>query len=179
MVKYHLSHGGVSRFDKFRYFHKHFLNINLEENEVLKLSDDFSKLVLEKVINAPYIKGAFEFISNNYKSYDMFISTATPTCEIIEILNRKNLISFFKDVKGSPESKIIHVKQIISNNAYCANEIIFLGDSYSDKEAADKNNIHFIAVNDNKQLGDVKFRMDNLIGLEKMILSFEAQEKKS
>jgi len=152
VVEYHLAHGGVSRFDKFRYFHKKFLGINLEENEVLKLSQKFSHLVIEKVIIAPYIEGAFEFISNNYKRYDFFISTATPTDEIKKILNHKDLISYFKDVKGSPENKIDHVNQIISNNHFSLDEIIFLGDSDSDKEAADKNNIQFVAVNDDKKL---------------------------
>mgnify|MGYP003389460148 FL=1 len=67
VVKYHLAHGGVSRFDKFKYFHKEFLNIDLDKDKIQELAQKFSKLVIDKVVNAPYIEGAFEFISNNYK----------------------------------------------------------------------------------------------------------------
>ena len=109
--------------------------------------------------------------------YDLFISTATPTNEIKKILNHNDLISYFKDVKGSPESKIDHVNQIISNNHFSLDEIIFLGDSGSDKEAADKNDIQFVAVNDNKKLANVKFRLNNLVDLDKMINTIENQEK--
>ena len=89
VVKYHLSHGGVSRFDKFKYFHKEFLNIELSEFEIQNLAKKFSKLVIFEVVNAPYITGSLEFITNNYKVFDMFISTATPTDEIHKILKRK------------------------------------------------------------------------------------------
>ena len=165
VVQYHLSHGGVSRFDKFRYFHKQFLDINLEESKVLKLSQDFSKLVIEKVINAPYISGAFEFILNNNEKYDMFISTATPTDEIIEILNRKNLKKYFKDIKGSPESKIDHVQQIIAANNYLKNETVFIGDSDSDREAASKNNIPFVAVLSGEDMTNEKYQINDLKSL--------------
>jgi len=146
VVKYHLANGGITRFEKLKYFHKELLNIDLDEDKVQELAQKFSKLVKDKVVNAPYIPGAFEFISNNHKKYDLFISTATPTDEIKEILNRKNLIQYFKDIKGSPESKIDHVKHIISNNNYLRNETVFIGDSDSDKAAAVKNNLFFIQI---------------------------------
>ena len=177
VVEYHLDHGGVSRFDKFKIFHREFLNIDLKKNEVQDLACNFSNLVIDKVVDAPYISGAFEFISNYYQIYDMYISTATPTNEICEILQRKNLTQYFKDIKGSPTSKVDHVRQFMANNNYLQNEVIFIGDSDSDKEASDENGIHFIAVASGEQLNNVRYRMNNLIDLDKMILSIEEQEK--
>jgi|SaaInlStandDraft_3_1057020.scaffolds.fasta_scaffold51355_2 HAD superfamily hydrolase (TIGR01549 family) len=165
VVKYHLAHGGVSRFDKFKYFHKEFLNIDLNKDKVQQLAHSFSKLVIDKVVNAPYIEGAFEFISNNYKKYSLFISTATPTNEIIEILNRKNLIQYFKDIKGSPESKIDHAQQIIAANNYLKNETVFIGDSDSDREAASKNNIPFVAVLSGEDMTNEKYQINDLKNL--------------
>ena len=165
VVKYHLAHGGVSRFDKFKYFHKEFLNIDLNKDKVQQLAHSFSKLVIDKVVNAPYIEGAFEFISNNYKKYSLFISTATPTNEIIEILNRKNLIQYFKDIKGSPESKIDHTQQIIAANNYLKNETVFIGDSDSDREAASKNNIPFVAVLSGEDMTNEKYQINDLKNL--------------
>ena len=178
VVKYHLAHGGVSRFDKLKYFHKEFLNIDLNKDKVQQLAQSFSKLVIDKVVNAPYIEGAFEFISNNYKKYSLFISTATPTNEIIEILNRKNLIQFFKDIKGSPESKIDHVKHIISKNNYLRNETVFIGDSESDKEAAVQNNLYFIQISKEEIEFLEENSMPNLKNISTMINLLNRKNKR-
>jgi phosphoglycolate phosphatase-like HAD superfamily hydrolase len=173
VVEYHHNNGGVSRYKKFKYYHKEFLNIDLDEGKVQELAEKFSKLVIDKVVIAPYISGAFEFISKNYKKYDMFISTATPTAEIKEILCRKNLTLYFKDIKGSPESKVVHVKQIISNNNYLQNETVFIGDSDSDKEAAIQNGIPFIAVANGSGLNNEKYQSRDLINLNSLLDTIE------
>jgi len=179
VVEHHLSHGGVSRFDKFKYYHKEYLNISLDEGGIQELAKKFSNRVIDKVVNAPYMAGAFEFISNNYKKYDMFISTATPTDEIIEILNRKKLTKFFKGIKGSPESKVDHVRQIISENNYLNNETVFIGDSDSDQEAANKNGIPFIVVTNGNSLLNEKYRIKNLLSLRDTIDLIDKQISKS
>ena len=166
VVEYHLNNGGVSRFDKFKYYHKEFLNIDLDESKIQELAQKFSKLVIDKVVNAPYIPGAYEFISNNYKKYEMFISTATPTDEIKEILGRKYLTQYFKDIYGSPESKVAHVNRIISKYNYLQNETVFIGDSGSDKNAAVYNEISFIAISHTNKFQNERFIMPDLIDFE-------------
>ena len=99
----------------------------------------------------------------------MFISTATPTDEIIEILNRKDLKKYFKDIKGSPESKIDHVQQIIDTNNYLKNEIVFIGDSDSDREAALLNNIPFIAVLSGEDMTNEKYQINDFKGLVNLL----------
>ena len=173
VVEYHLAHGGTSRYDKFRFFHKQFLKIDLREFEVKELSENFSKLVIDKVVGAPYIPGAFEFISNYYHIYDMYISTATPTDEIYEILNRKKLTQYFKGIKGSPGSKVDHVSQIITEKKYFLNEIIFIGDSDYDKKAAKRNKILFVAVLSGVAMDNEKYKVSNLNELKTIIDSFE------
>jgi len=86
----------------------------------------------------------------------MFISTATPTDEIIKILEKKTLTKYFKEIKGSPETKTDHVKQIIIKNNYFRNETIYIGDSKVDEEAAFDNKIKFIRVINNYQTNSKK-----------------------
>ena len=176
VVEYHLSHGGVSRFDKFKFFHKNFLNLLLNEQEIQKLANKFSKLVVDKVINAPYIPGAYEFISKNVNIYDMFISTATPTDEINKILKKKKIIKYFKGVYGSPQNKVKHTKEIISSNNYLLNEVIFIGDSDSDREASLKNNIPFIAIDNKSHFDKEKYKVQDLNTLEPIILKIDIKE---
>jgi len=146
VVEYHLSHGGISRFDKFKYSHKEFLNIELSESEIQNLAKKFSKLVIEKVINAPYIENVFQFIQKNYGIYDMFISTATPKNEIIEILNKKSLRNYFINVYGSPDSKSNHIMKIILKGKYSKDEVVFIGDSNQDEQASKQCGIRFIQI---------------------------------
>ena len=78
VIAHHLSHGGVSRYEKFRIYHEEFLGIEVSEKGILELAKIFSDLVLNKVVKAPYVKGAYEFITKYYDKYEMFIASATP-----------------------------------------------------------------------------------------------------
>jgi len=101
-------------------------------------------LVLHKVIESPYVIGAYDFISSNFLKYDFYISTGTPYNEIETILEKKNLRAFFKEVYGSPEKKDIHVQKILKKHNYNRNEVVFIGDAITDRDAARNNGIKFI-----------------------------------
>ena len=73
--EYHLAHGGVSRFEKFRHWHKKYLGITLSDDEVMDLAKQFSVLVKKKVIASSYISGAQEYLNKHQKNYHQFICT--------------------------------------------------------------------------------------------------------
>jgi phosphoglycolate phosphatase-like HAD superfamily hydrolase len=158
---YHLLNGGVSRYEKFKYFHNTFLNIELSKKQIDNMAEVFSNNVMKKVVEAPYIPGAFEFISKNYKKFDMFISTATPFEEILEILQKKRLQKYFLNIFGSPSSKEDHIKKIIFEGNYNKDEIVFIGDSTADKEASLLANIKFIEVCNEKVMDESIFKINN------------------
>ena len=172
VVNYHLANGGISRFEKFQLFHRNFLEIEITEKEIQEMSERFSILVMNKVVQAPYVLGAEKFIKNNYKKYLMFVSTGTPEVEIKKICNRRGIDSFFKAIYGSPSIKSNHVMKIIKNWELNPDEILFIGDSLSDYEAAVKNSIHFLPVGSTLKSID-KFKdtaVENLIGIENLIM---------
>lgn len=157
VVKHHEANGGMTRFLKFRYYHKAFLNIELGEKEVNNLSERFSQLVLEKVVNSLFIPGAKEFLEENYSKYYFFISSGTPEEEIRIILRRKELNHYFQEAYGSPESKASHIRKILSKYQYDKESVIFVGDASADWQAAKETGIHFIGV-ENK-----RFKFDNTV----------------
>jgi HAD superfamily hydrolase (TIGR01549 family) len=144
VIAHHEANGGISRFEKFKIYHKEFLGEELNQTGVELLANKFSKLVFQKVIESPYVKGAYEFISSNHKKYNFFISTGTPTDEIEKTLIKKQIRHYFKEVYGSPEKKDSHVKKILENYGFKRDETIFVGDASTDREAAKNNNITFI-----------------------------------
>ena len=169
VVEHHEANGGISRLKKIKFYHESFLNKAITKKEITALANQFSELVVEKVIDAPYVPGALEYIKKYYKQYKLFISTGTPTEEIKQILKGRNIEYFFTDVFGSPDKKTVHINNIAINYGLKSNELIFYGDSNSDLDAAKSANIPFVLIRNsfNKHLTKT-FKgkiINNFIGL--------------
>lgn len=146
--EYHILNGGISRFEKFRYFQSVLLNQEVSENDIKELADKFALLVKEKVIASEYISGAYEFIKKN-AFRKQFVCTGTPETEIIEIAERKGISQFFKNFYGSPKTKIEIIDLILAQNFARKEECIFFGDAMTDFNAAYKCNLPFIGIKNN------------------------------
>jgi phosphoglycolate phosphatase-like HAD superfamily hydrolase len=144
VVEHHEANGGMSRFEKIRLYHESFLNRTVTKEEITNLASQFSELVVEKVIDAPYVPGALEYIQQSYKQYKLLISTGTPTQEMNKILSGRKIAHYFTDVFGSPPKKIEHLNNIMSIYGMKPNELIFYGDSNADLDAASNANIKFV-----------------------------------
>ncbi len=146
VVAYHLANGGVSRFEKFKYYSKHLLGKNISEEEVIVLANRFSDLVKQKVINSAYINGAYTFLSKHAKLHKQFICTGTPETEIIEILKARKISSYFTCIYGSPKAKD-HILEMIMNDYHLEkNEILFIGDAMTDYKAAITAGVSFVGL---------------------------------
>jgi phosphoglycolate phosphatase-like HAD superfamily hydrolase len=73
VVAYHLAHGGVSRYEKFKYIYREILCRPLSKEKFHSLCDDFSKLVVDAVVSARWVDGAKDFLENNQNAYQFFI----------------------------------------------------------------------------------------------------------
>ena len=146
VVEHHEANGGMSRYEKIKLYHESFLNKTISEKKISDLAKQFSALVIDKVIAAPYVPGVLGYIKKSYKQYNLFISTGTPTEEMKQILNEKNIAQYFTAVFGSPDRKDMHINQIKSRYGMKSNDLIFFGDSNSDLDAAENANIDFILI---------------------------------
>ena len=144
VVKHHIDNMGVSRFDKIKYCHRTFLNIELEQQEVQDLASKFSSLVLQNVINAPLVPGLIFFLEKYNSFFDYRIVTATPNEEIIKVVNEKKLNNYFSSLHGSPESKGEWIKYLVRNGLISSKDCFFIGDAISDYNAAAENDVKFI-----------------------------------
>jgi phosphoglycolate phosphatase-like HAD superfamily hydrolase len=146
--QHHLSNGGISRFEKFRLYHKDYCGISLNEVEILELADRFSRLVLENVLKAPFLHNSLEFlIKNHKKEIPQFIVTGTPQNEIEAICQERNLSKYFEGIYGSPESKTVLLDRLKLQHGFSSEELCFFGDSINDYEAAKNHKIDFFACN--------------------------------
>ena len=153
IVKYHLRNAGVSRYEKFKFIYKEILRRPLSEEESRALCDAFTSLVKEGVIEAPYVKGAQEFIKKYADRYKFFIVSAAPQEEIKEIVEKRRIDRYFTAVYGSPWKKSDAVRETLREKKIEARTALFIGDALSDFLAAKDNGIKFIArIHDNEDI---------------------------
>ncbi len=144
VVEHHLENGGVSRYKKIPYYFKSFIGKNISNEELDRYANDFSKLVVEEVINSPWILGVEDFLRNNKYIQEFILVTGTPQGEIEIILEKLNLTELFISIHGAPKEKKDMVSDDIKKYSYKTSDCILIGDSPTDYQAAHENNIAFI-----------------------------------
>jgi len=145
IVNYHVKNGGVSRFDKIRYYQEEILGEDSANSKITEMANRFSKIVFDNVVSCKSIKGIEVFLeyycTGKKKCY---INTATPIDEMIRILKKRNQINFFTGVYGYPKSKIENLNHIASQ--YSVDDMVFFGDADTDLEASDRVGVDFIEI---------------------------------
>lgn len=141
--QHHIENGGVSRFEKFKLYHKEFLGKELDEDGVKQLANEFSSRVKDAVIAANIVPGIIEVLEESSKTMDLFIITGTPTEEILDIVEKRGWTKYFKEILGSPTNKDTWSKYLLEKYKYAPNKVLFVGDATTDHEAAKLNNFDF------------------------------------
>lgn len=140
---HHEANGGMSRFEKFPIYME-FANIKATDEKIKRLCEKFSDLVLDGVVNSPWIPGAETFIRSNTNQQIFIVVSATPTEELLEIIERLNLRSSFESIFGAPTSKAEAIKTSLNRLSISAADAVMIGDASADLEAASLNKVPFI-----------------------------------
>lgn len=143
-IEYHMINGGVSRFEKIRYFYKTFLGENISEQTLKILCEQYSRLVMDKVIAAPWVAGAPDLLTHCLNRYLMFIVSGTPQEEIQLIAQKRSVDHYFLGVYGSPRTKKDLIRFILAQHHLEPQHVIFIGDSITDLEGAKANRLRFL-----------------------------------
>ncbi len=145
VVEHHEANGGMSRYKKFEYYHKNFLNKDLSEEEKKEMSQKFSEYVMSKIGDAPFVPGVIDFLENNKDRYLMFVSSGTPEYELKETIEMRGITKYFQGIYGSPRSKVEHINEILTKYKLFPQMVLFIGDGTRDREAAIQTKINFLA----------------------------------
>jgi len=151
VVEYHLANGGVSRFKKFDYIYRELLKKQITNVNRMELGNKFAKLVVENVLNAPWISGVQEFLENYSEKLDLYVVSGTPDNELKFIVEKKNVSKYFKGVFGSPATKGDLIKDILLTHSYKNENVVFVGDAITDLNGALEANVSFIGKISNKE----------------------------
>ena len=148
LIAYHEENGGISRYEKIKYFFNVLMEQEITENEVEMYALKYSQLTKEELCSHRYIiEDTIHFIRNNHKQYNMHIASGADEKDLKYICEQQHISSFFVTINGSPTKKDKIVENILKNNSYMHNETILIGDSINDYEAARVNQIDFYGYN--------------------------------
>jgi phosphoglycolate phosphatase-like HAD superfamily hydrolase len=140
---HHEENGGISRFDKLPIY-LDWAGQDPSVQLITEYEEKFSQLVKQKVVDSPWVAGILDYLQNNYKKQQFFLVTATPQREIEDILSQLKIEKYFKQVIGSPTSKIEAVKSLLGRHNIRPQQAMMIGDSSSDYDAATQNGLTFI-----------------------------------
>lgn len=144
IVNFHIQNGGMSRFDKFRHFYNNILKEPLSDDQFDFLCDSFSELVLDGVLNSPFVPGAKDFLQYFYSKTQLFVVSATPLSELKIIVEQRGLHKYFESIYGSPSIKKDNINEILSNMNCQPENCIFVGDALNDYKASQETCVRFI-----------------------------------
>lgn len=141
--RHHEKNGGMSRYKKLPIY-LDWAGKESSESLVSEYEKKFSDLVINEVINSPWVSGVLEYLKIHANKQKFFIVTATPHQEILLILKELQIKELFEEVIGSPISKQVAISQLINKYSISTDEAIMIGDSSNDYYAAIENEVQFI-----------------------------------
>lgn len=162
ILMYHKNNGGISRYEKIKYFFNELLKQTISEKNVQSYANKYSVITKEKLSNPHYlIKDTVDFINMNHQKYNMHIASGADEDDLRYICNTLELTQFFKSINGSPIKKNQIIYNILNQNNYLKKETILVGDSINDFDAAKANDIGFYGYNNKCLRKKVIFYIEN------------------
>jgi len=151
IISYHLSHNATIRYDKFKYINEKILGQPYTKEIEKKMSEEFSHYVFEHILRCPYVQGAIEFLDYFYSKIPLYIVSVNPAWELARILDARELRKYFKKIYANPGSKTEAIRDIIKNENLSKRELVFIGDTIEDYQAAKASSIFFIGRGSSKK----------------------------
>lgn len=148
LMEFHNLNGGLSRYVKLRYFFEKIRNENITETEVKQWANSFSLIMKKSLVDKSLlIEDSVTFIKENYTKYQMHIVSGSDGIELRYLCEKLGLSNYFISIHGSPTPKIKLVSELLNFYHYKKNNVILIGDSINDHEAAHLNEISFYGFN--------------------------------
>ena len=156
MMRWHFNHNRTERQEKFRYFVEEVLSLTDRDYFIQELTTKFSKITRQAIIDCPFVDGARDFLEYTKGRVKAYMVSATPQAELNIIIEERKLGGYFKKIFGAPIKKVDILKQIMVSEKASVNEMLFIGDSPEDQEAAEYLGIHFIGRQSDRTFNNEK-----------------------
>lgn len=147
LVRYHLDHGGISRYKKFEYLFSTILGCSFESERVACLAAEYSAIVYSDLLQCEVTEGLYELREKTFHLGWMIVSGGDEA-ELRSVMKKRGLDKLFdKGIFGSPASKDENFARQLQIGNLVA-ESIYIGDSLYDHQAASRVGMPFIFASD-------------------------------
>ena len=116
------------------------------EQKVQIFAQRYNTLVQTQIQSRGLVPGARAALEGLRGNHQLFINSATPEEALAETLQAFDLQQLFVGAYGKPASKSDNLKKIAALTGLSAEQILFVGDSSSDWQAAQYERCRFIGV---------------------------------
>ena len=146
ILAYHIEHMGLSRYVKFQHIYARILGRPLSAKMERVLGERFSALVFNRLLAAPLVRGAEEFLKDTARErpYELFVASGAPQEELLAIARAKGLLERVSEWHGAPKTKPEIIRDILVRYRLRPAEAVFIGDAASDRRAARATGLAFI-----------------------------------
>ncbi|MEQ8664778.1 MAG: HAD hydrolase-like protein [Rhodospirillales bacterium] len=144
--EYHLHHGGISRYEKIRHYEAVIQGRPADEKAIEKKAGQFAELVVDAVVDSPFIAGAEQALERLKGVCPLFVVSGTPQDELRTIVERRRLSGIFDGVYGSPATKSAILEVLLTENDLDRRSAAMIGDAITDFDAAMDNEVPFVGV---------------------------------
>jgi len=148
MLSHHLENRGVSRYAKFDWFYRTFLDRDPTDGELADLNSRFNTLSMEAILRAPFVAGVEDLLERFSGRMPLYVVSGTPQPEINQIVGARNLGRFFRKVLGTPVTKAEHLRNILVWEKAAPDEVLMVGDADTDLNAALETGVRFYGRGD-------------------------------
>jgi len=164
IVQFHKDNGGMSRYDKFRYIYNSILKEEITQKKFEELSEKFAAIIFKSVIKANYVPSAHDFLEKYHAEIPLNVVSATPEKELLQIIERKGILHYFRKVFGAPRKKKC-ITEILPFTCALQESVLFGGDAKNDRETAQEVGIWFIGGEKPRD----ENRFEGLTGIDALI----------
>jgi phosphoglycolate phosphatase-like HAD superfamily hydrolase len=132
--------------DRFDIAAKAATEFSLNHNAAAEIVMKYDATSTHIQMNCPELEAATTTLQELYETYSLFLLSATPQTRLHEIIEYRGWTKFFKAIIGRPTRKPEGLTIIAKTNGYKPHEIIMIGDSVEDKDAATSIGCWFLRV---------------------------------
>lgn len=146
VIALHERYGGLSRYRKFEMIYDTLIGEPLTEDQCAILGRRYTELVLDEVLRCPMVDGALEFLEDNPSDRPVYVASGSPHEELLHTIRERSLTPFFTASYGSPHEKPGVISAVMDDQGVTPDQVVFVGDAWSDYEAASATGVRFIGI---------------------------------
>ena len=129
----------------------------ITQDKIFFYAEKYKVFILNNLVDKSFIiNDTLDYIKEIENTFSMHIVSASDENELKQICKKLELDSFFISIHGSPVTKKENIKRLLKHNKLINEEVVLIGDSINDYEAALDNKIDFVGYNNiklkNKQI---------------------------